>query len=408
MLLESLFQADRLAIFMAYVSGFVSMLILIYSIGYTRGYSHKIEFFSFVMLFLAAMAGLIFSRNLLLMYIFWEITAFCSWRLIGFYRNERDLWCADKAFLVTFFGASAMLVGLILIYLNYGTFNFDALRGKPLNNIICILLLFGIFSKSAQLPFSSWLPDAGVAPTPVTALLHAAVLVKIGVYAYARLFNDIFIIFDKTREILLMIILLSGFIAAASALLDRNIKRILAYSTVSQLSYIFLGLLINNVIGITAALLYILVHSIGKAGLFLSIGIVEQSTHQKNLDNLGGLINFMPIVAFSFLLSAFSIIGLPPFGGFFSKFYVILAAVQSEHIFAAILAILTAVFTLLYLIRLFDGIFLGEVKTKPNLKIPYSMITVILICGLVSLAIGLFIQYPLGAAKNIAIVLSNR
>lgn len=404
---EVLFHIDKLAVFMACTSGAVGLLIFIYSTGYISRYPHKLEFFAFMAVFLTAMMGLIFSANLLLMYIFWEITAFCSWRLIGFYRKEKDLWCADKALLVTFFGASVMLAGIVLIYLQYGTLNLAALQGTEISNLIFVLIMFGIFSKSAQLPLSSWLPDAGVAPTPVTALLHAAVLVKIGVYAYVRLFSGVFVISEPARMYLMFIVMFSGLVAAMSALLENNIKRILAYSTISQLAYIFLGFIVNSAMAIGAALLYILVHSVGKAGLFLTAGIVEQKTHTRNLTKLGGLMQSMPLVAFAFLLSAFSIIGLPPFGGFFSKFYVVLATAEAGYLFFAAMAILTAFITLLYLMRLFNGIFLGEVKTSPEGKTPFSMTSVVLICGILSLAIGVFVKYPLNLVNSIGLMLAK-
>jgi len=404
---EFLFQADKLAVFMACVSGAVGILIFIYSAGYMRQYDHKLEFFFFMSLFMAAMMGLIFSANILLMYVFWEITAFCSWRLIGFYRKESDLWFADKSFLVTFFGASVMMAGLALIYLQYGTFNMALLKGTEAGNAIFILLMFGIFSKSAQLPLSSWLPDAGVAPSPVTALLHAAVLVKIGVYAYARFFSDIFVVSDEARLWFMGIVMFSGLVAAMSALMDNNIKRILAYSTISQLAYIFLGFMVNTGMAIGGALLYILVHSFGKAGLFLTAGIVEQGTHTKDLRQLGGLIKVAPLAAFAFLLSAFSIIGIPPFGGFFSKFYVILGTAESGYRFLAALGIITAFMTLLYLMRLFNGIFLGEEKTPLKPGTPFAMTSVVLVCGVVSLAIGLFIKYPVAWVKSVAFLMGR-
>jgi len=379
---------------MAAVSGFVGLLILLYSFGYMAKYPGKVEFFAYMILFLASMMGLVFSANLLLMYIFWEITAFCSWRLIGFYRKESDLWFADKAFIMTFLGASVMLVGVVLIYLNYGTLNFDALKGTQISNLIFVLLLAGMFSKSAQLPLSSWLPDAGVAPSPVTALLHAAVLVKIGVYAYARLFSDVFVVSETIKSGLIFLVMFSGLVSAVSAARENNIKRILAYSTISQLSYIFLGLIINSEFSFIAALLFILVHSIGKAGLFLTAGIVEHKTHTKDLRELGGLIKTMPVAALSYLLCAFSIIGLPPFGGFFSKFYLILATASAGYYGAAALGIAIALVTLVYLFRLFDGIFLGAAKKSVDAHVPLTMNFVVFVFGALSLLIGLFIKYP--------------
>ena len=404
---ELLFRSDPLAVFMAVVSGFVGVLILIYAFGYMAHYGHKAEFFSFMVLFLLSMMGLIFSANLLLMYVFWELTAFCSWRLIGFYRKEEDLWFADKAFLVTFFGASLMLAGLAFVYLQYGTFAMGALRGTMIGNGVLVLLLAGLFAKSAQLPLSSWLPDAGVAPTPVTALLHAAVLVKIGVYAYVRLVCDVFVISEAARTWLIGIVMFSGFVAAMSALLETNIKRILAYSTISQLAYIFLAFAVNSVMGIAAGLLYILVHSVGKAGLFLTAGIVEQRTHTKDLTKLGGLMQSMPVAAAAFLLSAFSIIGLPPFAGFFSKFYVVLATAAAGYRFIAAVAIATAFVTLLYLMRLFNGIFLGEMKTQPAGVTPKTMTSVVVACGALSLLLGFLVAYPLEITHYIGTLIAR-
>jgi len=400
---EFLFQVDPLAIFMASVSGFVGLLILIYSIGYMQPYQGKVEFFGLMILFLTAMMGLIFSGNLLLMYVFWEITAFCSWRLIGFYRKEEDLWFADKAFIVTFLGASLMLAGIVLIYLQHGTLNLSSLKGVAVNNLVFFLLLGGIFSKSAQLPLSGWLPDAGVAPSPVTALLHAAVLVKIGVYAYVRLFVNIFHVSQEARMVLAGVIMISGIVAAVSALRENNIKRILAYSTISQLAYIFFGFIVNTSLAVSAALLYILVHSIAKAGLFLTAGIVEQKTHTKDLNQLGGLLTSLPTAAIAFLLNAFAIIGLPPFGGFFSKFFLLLAAAQAGYVFLSVLSVITAVVTLLYLMRLFNAIFLGDVKTPIKERPHFTMTGVVLACGILSLILGIYVNYPLVIIHNIVL-----
>lgn len=404
---ELIFQSDPLAVFMAWVSGFVGLLIFIYALGYMQPYSHKPEFFAFMALFLASMMGLIFSANLLLLYVFWELTALCSWRLIGFYRKEEDLWFADKAFIVTFFGASLMLAGIVLIYLQYGTLNLCALKGMPISNLVFFLILGGIFSKSAQLPWSGWLPDAGVAPSPVTALLHAAVLVKIGVYAYVRLFANGLQVPLMPQTTLLGVIMLSGLVAAVSSLKDSNIKRILAYSTISQLAYIFIGLVVNSAASVAAALFYILVHSIAKAGLFLTVGIIEQRTHTKDLNQLGGLLKRFPMVAVAYLLCAFGIIGLPPFGGFFSKFYLILATARAGYVLIAVVAVITAVVTLLYLMRLFNGMFLGESTIQIDGEPHVAMTGIVLICGIFSLLLGLFANYFMTMTNQIVLALGK-
>ena len=178
---DFILQADMLSVFMAAVSAFVSAVILIYSVDYISHYDNQTEYYTMVVLFLGSMMGLVFSANLLWMYVFWEMTGFASWRLVGFFRSDRDVAKANKTILVTVFGALCMLLGIIMIYANYGTMDMRVLHGEAIPGIAACLILLGILSKSATLPFSSWLPDAGVAPSTVTALLHAAVLVKIGV-----------------------------------------------------------------------------------------------------------------------------------------------------------------------------------------------------------------------------------
>ncbi|MCX5686246.1 MAG: proton-conducting transporter membrane subunit, partial [Candidatus Omnitrophica bacterium] len=189
---DFILTADRLAVFMALVSSFISAIIVIYSFGYISHYENRNEYYFMVVLFVGAMMGIVYSGNLLFLYLFWEITAITSWRLIGFFREKEHVIKADKAFLVTIGGALAMLIGFIYIYQRTGSFDMvvikEALKGAPVPDIFVMLILFGILSKSATLPFHTWLPDAGVAPSPVTALLHAALLVKIGVYVFARLF----------------------------------------------------------------------------------------------------------------------------------------------------------------------------------------------------------------------------
>ena len=185
-------HADGLAVFMAIVSSLISAIIVLYSTGYISHYDYQEEYYLMVVLFLGAMMGLVYSGSLILLYVFWEITGIASWRLIGFFREKNHVLRADKAFLVTVFGAVAMLLGFVALYVQTGTFDLAgikaALGGKALPGLAVVLILAGILSKSATLPLHTWLPDAGVAPSPVTALLHAAVLVKIGVYVFARLF----------------------------------------------------------------------------------------------------------------------------------------------------------------------------------------------------------------------------
>ncbi|MDI6845302.1 MAG: NADH-quinone oxidoreductase subunit L [Candidatus Saccharicenans sp.] len=392
--LDFILVIDPLAIFMAIVSSFIGFLIIIYSLGYIHHEEHQNEYYLMVILFIGSMMGLVFSGSLVFMYLFWEIIAIACWRLIGFYRQKDYILKADKAFLVTFGGAVVMLLGFIVIYGQTGTFNLTQMRGVFIPGTAVLLILFGMFSKSATVPLHTWLPDAGVAPTTVTALLHAAVLVKIGVYAYARLFLYTFKIPPEWQQAIIILAVLSSLISAGAATVENDLKRILAYSTVSQIGYIFLGLSVATPTAISGALLYILMHGLAKAGLFLCAGIVIHATHKRDIREMGGLIKTMPITAISFLICAFSVIGLPPLGGFFSKLLVIVGAVQADQVWVAALALFTAVLTMFYLLRVFAAVFLGELKIPAPEKTP-SMVGVVTVLAVLSVVAGLLVTYPM-------------
>lgn len=389
------FYADKLAVFMAMVSSLVGTIIVLYSFGYISHYKHRDEYYLMVVLFLGSMMGIVYSRNLISLYLFWEITAIACWRLIGFFRDKEHVIRADKAFLITVFGALVMLIGFLDVYGTAGSFDLGVLSHTTISNTAVMLILFGILSKSATLPLHTWLPDAGVAPSPVTALLHAAVLVKIGVYVFARLFVSTFQVDPIWHTVVPIIAGASALVSAGAAMIDNDMKRIIAYSTISQIGFIFLGLSIGNDIGVAGGLLYILMHGMSKAGLFLCAGIIEHSTHTKDIRKMGGLFNKMPITALSFILCAFSVMGIPPLGGFFSKYLVINGAVASGNMWITATFLLGAVFTIIYLFRLFVAIFMGGPNYEHAGKegTPVMVFSVALLAVL-SIVGGILINYP--------------
>lgn len=397
------FLADSLAVFMACVSSLISTIIVVYSFGYISHYENQNEYYSMVVLFLGAMMGLVFAGNLVFMYIFWEITAITSWRLIGFFRGKNDVVRADKAFLVTVFGAVLMLLGFINVFQQTGSFDFTAIKTSlavnPVTNLAVALIIVGILSKSATLPFHTWLPDAGVAPSPVTALLHAAILVKIGVYVFARLFLDTFSLPQLWHTLVPVIAVASTIVSAGAALVETDLKRLIAYSTVSQIGFIFLGLAIGNDIAVAGGLLYILMHGLAKAGLFLCVGIVEQNTKTKDITRLGGLIKTMPITAVSFLFCAFSVMGIPPFGGFFSKYMVFAGAVKAGQLGISLAFLAGAFLTIIYLFRVFNLVFLGEPQVKEAKEASPLMVISVASLALLSLLGGIFINYISGFVR---------
>ncbi len=397
---DFILHADLLSVFMASVSAFVSAVILIYSVDYISHYENQTEYYTMVVLFLGSMMGLVFSANLIWMYVFWEMTGFASWRLVGFFRSDKDVAKANKTILVTVFGALCMLVGIIMVYFDYGTLDLRALHGQAISYAAAAFILVGILSKSATLPFSTWLPDAGVAPSTVTSLLHAAVLVKIGVYAYARIFGVTFAAPDSFSTLVLYLAGASALVSAGAALIETDIKRIIAYSTVSQIAFIFLGLASGNKTAFVGGILYILMHSVAKGGLFLCAGIIEQNTHTKDINKMGGLFRSMPLTGTAFALCSLSVMGIPPFGGFFSKYLVFAGAAQNGNMTVLLMFLVGAIMTLLYLVRLFYKVFLGEPAGQESPKEgSYTMVASVMALALIGVALGAFIYYPAAYAN---------
>jgi NADH:ubiquinone oxidoreductase subunit 5 (subunit L)/multisubunit Na+/H+ antiporter MnhA subunit len=385
---------DALAVFMAFTSSLLATLIAIYSLGYIVHDQDEPEYYFIVTLFLGAMMGLVFSTNLILLYLFWEISALACWRLIGYFREPDYVWKADKALLVTVGGAVLMLLGFALLYGQYGTFEIGALRGRPVSAVALALILAGVFSKSATVPLHTWLPDAGVAPSTITSLLHAAILVKIGLYGFARMFCNGLVIPEAWHGWLVGFALLSAFVSAAAALQETNIKRMLAYSTVSQIGYTFLGLFAFTRSGYIGALLYILAHGLAKGGLFLCAGIIEHGTHTKDMTRMGGLVRQMPVTAAAYLVCALSIAGIPPLAGFFGKWFVISGMVDGGFTVMAALAIATAMLTLLYMLRSFHTVFLGEARGEAHREGTPLMVGVVAVLAVLVIVVGLTLPLP--------------
>jgi NADH:ubiquinone oxidoreductase subunit 5 (subunit L)/multisubunit Na+/H+ antiporter MnhA subunit len=344
------------------------------------------------------MMGIVYSANLISLYAFWEMTAVSSYRLIGYFRKPLDVQRANKVFMTTVFGALLMLLGFVLLWQQTGSFDYAVIKQNlgenPITDLALILILGGILSKSATLPFHTWLPDAGVAPSPVTSLLHAAVLVKIGVYVFARLFIANFAISPFGHQLVLVVAATSALVSGGAALVDTDLKRVIAYSTVSQLAFIFLGFAAGSHIAVTGALLYILMHGLAKGGLFLCAGVIEHNTHTTNTNQLGGLAKTMPITAATFLLCALSVMGVPPFGGFFSKSMVIAGAVEAGYTWVTAVFIFGAVLTILYLFRIYNLVFMGEPRGKTPREGSKTMVYAVASLALLSVIAGLAIHWP--------------
>ncbi|ACC98690.1 Putative Ech hydrogenase component [Elusimicrobium minutum Pei191] len=403
------FKLDMLAAFMAACSSFLSLIIIFYSTGYIHDKDYENEYYTMVILFLGSMMGLVFSFNLVWTFVFWELTAICSWRLVGFFRGDTDKKKAVKTFLITVFGALFLLLGIAALYFTNGTVDLTLLKGSRVPLIVCALLVAGMFSKSAILPFSTWLPDAGVAPSPVTALLHAAVLVKIGVYVFARVFYTVNLD-PSLGHAVALIAGVSSLIAGGAAVTETNIKRIIAYSTISQLGFIFLALSTRTALGLVAGMLFIMMHGAAKGGLFLCAGIIEHKTHTKDITKMGGLFKVMPLTGLVFAICALSVMGIPPMGGFFSKFMVFKSASAAGGVLVFAIFILAACFTAAYLLRVFHIVFLGspgvewEMGPEGSKQTLISVSILAVLTVVMSVFVALPVNYLIKAAVQMGVL----
>lgn len=388
-----LILVDKVGLFLALLFSGVWVLVGLYSFGYMKGYRHLTEYYALMLLMLGATVGMGFSANLLLLYLCWELAGVCTWRLVGFYRNPFEVEVAEKTFLMTFFGSTLMLAGFGALYQERGSLNLLALKGAAVDSPAALLILAGIVAKSASIPLHTWLADAHpAAPSPMSGLL-SGVIAKLGVILYIRIFVQSLSPPPFWGNFIAGLAVASGLVAGGCALLEKDYKRILAFSTVSQLAYCFIGFAFASKIGVVGGLLYLASHCLGKAGLFLGFGVVERSTNRRQITELGGLLRHLPVTGTSILLLSLSIIGIPPLLGFFSKFLVVLDAAQHSHL-VAIGAVLVALFTLLYLLRVFHQVFLGEERRYPGVSEPVLLTGVVVAFALASVAAGLCFRVP--------------
>jgi len=366
---------DNLSIIMLFVVTLVSMLVHIYSIGYLEGDKRFNRYYAYLGIFTFSMIGIVLTNNFLTMYVGWELVGLSSYLLIGFwYEKDSASDAGKKAFLTTRLGDIGMFIGIMILFTNYHTFTFSeifhqiAIGNVPFGSSVWltaagILLFMGAVGKSAQFPLHVWLPDAMEGPTPVSALIHSATMVAAGVYFMARIFP----VLDGTVLLIIAVIgALTAFIAASIALTQNDIKKVLAYSTISQLGYMFLS------IGVGAypfAIFHMVTHAFFKSGLFLGSGSVIHSMHgEQDMREMGGLRKKMPITYWAFIVFSLSISGIPLMSGFLSKDGILLGsfafASLTGHWLLPFLGFLVAGMTAFYMFRLILMTFHGEPRNQ--------------------------------------------
>jgi NADH-quinone oxidoreductase subunit L len=397
------FKLDSLSLVFCFVITFVGFLIHVYSVEFMRNDEGFVRFFAYMNLFVSSMLILVLADNLALLYLGWEGVGLCSYLLIGFwYQEPANEAAARKAFIITRIGDTAMLLGLLLLVVSFGTLNTDSLmdqaglywdKGSTLPALAAALLLGGAVGKSAQLPLQTWLPDAMAGPSPVSALIHAATMVTAGVYLIART-HVLFILAPAVQTIVAVIGALTLLIAGFSALTQHDLKRILAYSTISQIGYMFLAL---GVGAWSAAIFHFMIHAFFKALLFLGAGIVIVALHEEHdIFRMGGLRKKMPRVYWTFLAGSASLSALPLItAGFYSKDQILWYSWSADYgsLWLWLAAIVGAFLTALYTFRMVFITFFGNTGTEPGYKPGRLMLIPLVILAVLSLAGG-FIELP--------------
>ncbi|MCE1165430.1 MAG: NADH-quinone oxidoreductase subunit L [Bacteroidetes bacterium] len=397
------FLVDPLSVVMILVVTGIGFLIHVYSIGYMHGDEGYARFFAYLNLFIFAMLHLVIADNFLLVFLGWEGVGLCSYLLIGFWYEKKFTGdAAKKAFIVNRIGDFGFLTAMFLIFTYFGTLDISGFLGQiagyPVNNalLIAIALFFflGATGKSAQIPLYVWLPDAMAGPTPVSALIHAATMVTAGIYLVART-SLLYVLAPYASNIVLIIGIATAIISATIAVKQNDIKKILAYSTVSQLGFMFIAL---GTLSFVAAVFHLVTHAFFKALMFLGSGSVIHGMHEEqDVRNMGGLRDKMKITYITFLVGAFAISGIPPLSGFFSKDEILYKTFTNAGILPYLLVLITAGFTAFYMFRLVGLTFFGKPRYNSEHIHPHESprtMTVPLIILAVLSAIGGFIGLP--------------
>jgi NADH-quinone oxidoreductase subunit L len=406
---------DPITVMMLVVVTTISLMVHIYSRGYMKGDDGYTKFFAFLSLFSFSMLGLVLATNLFQIYIFWELVGVSSYLLIGYYYTKTSaVAAAKKAFIVTRFADFGFLIGILIVGYYAGTFDFQTLNavnpegeglllhwgassfmGLSVITWALLLIFMGGAGKSAMFPLHIWLPDAMEGPTPVSALIHAATMVVAGVFLVARLFPMYYFVENGfALNVVAYVGAFSSLFAAIIAITQTDIKRVLAFSTMSQIGYMMLALGVSGYnghegVGYMASMFHLFTHAMFKALLFLGAGSVIHAVHSNYLKDMGGLRKYMPITNITFLIAALAIAGVPPFAGFWSKDEILVAAFEKNQLLYFV-GLFVAGLTAFYMFRLYFGIFWGketQYKHTPH-ESPMSMAFPLFFLAFMSIVAG--------------------
>jgi multicomponent Na+:H+ antiporter subunit D len=390
---------DGFSLLMLVAVALVGLAASLFSIHYMEHYGAKANYYALYLVMIAGMNGLILSRDLFSVYIFLEVAAVASYALVAFGLNHEELEAAFKYLMLSVVASAFLVVGIALVFGMTGHLDFAAVAGalRELNPgaimaVASAFFLLGFGLKAALIPFHAWLPDAHPsAPAPISAVLSGLLIKVSGVYAMARIFLNVFGLTPALSSVLMALGALSMVVAAFLALGQKDMKRMLAYSSISQVGYVVLGIGIGTPLGLVGGLFHLFNHALAKGLLFLTSGSVQQATGTRDLDEMGGLARRMPVTAATNLIGSLSIAGVPPLSGFWSKLIIIIALVQARHPVYAVIAVLASVLTLWYYLLIQRKAFFGQLNEKwaAVKEAPFWMTAATVLLAVLCLGIGI-------------------
>jgi multicomponent Na+:H+ antiporter subunit D len=390
---------DGFSLLMLVAVALVGLAACLFSIDYMQHYGAKANFYALYLVMIAGMNGLVLATDLFSVYVFLEVAAVASYALVAFGLGREELEAAFKYLMLSVVASAFLVAGIAVLFGMTGQLDFAAvaaalkeLNAGPVLGIVSAFFLLGFGLKAALVPFHAWLPDAHPsAPAPISAVLSGLLIKVSGVYAMTRVFLNVFGLTPALSTVLMALGAVSVVAAAFLALGQKDMKRMLAYSSISQVGYVVLGIGIGTPLGIAGGLFHLFNHALAKGLLFLTSGSVQQATGTRNMDEMGGLAKRMPVTAAANLIGALSIAGVPPLNGFWSKLIIIVALVQAGHPVFAVIAVLASVLTLWYYLLMQRKAFFGQLNARwaAVKEAPFWMTASVVLLALLCVGIGI-------------------
>jgi multicomponent Na+:H+ antiporter subunit D len=401
-LLGARFALDSVSLLFLVAVNAVAFACVIYATSYIGHLGGRGKFFALLLIMVLGLNAMLLTRDLFSLYVFLEVASIASYVLVAFGLEHDGIEASIKYLLLSAVATSMILLGIALVYLNTGILEFDALKGilsapaGPLPAIFLLaaaLFIGGFGLKAALMPFHAWLPDAHPsAPAPISAMLSGVVIKVAGVYALIRVFLYIYPAIGQIQNVFLILGTLSMIAGAVLAYFQRDFKRMLAYSSISQIGYIMIGLGLWNLLGLVGALFHVFNHALFKSLLFLNSGAVQYRLGTRDIEEMGGLENRMPVTGITSVFGTLSIAGVPPFNGFWSKLFIVLGALAAGKYAIAVLAILVSIFTLGYFLIIQRKVFFGKLNVKWNdiREAPFAMSCAVILLASACILTGIF------------------